>query len=69
MQLPRYLPLATALFGVLIFAVSHIPFVQRMMAITDPVLRRPDADHDPPVASCRRSRSRKASTPASTSSS
>jgi putative ATP-binding cassette transporter len=35
-QLPRYLPLATALFGVLIFAVSHIPFVQRMLRITDP---------------------------------
>ena len=35
-ELPRYLPLATALFGVLIFAVSHFPFVRRMMAITDP---------------------------------
>ncbi len=35
-QLPRYLPLATALFGVVIFAVSHFPFVRRMLAITDP---------------------------------
>jgi putative ATP-binding cassette transporter len=35
-QLPSYLPLATALFGVLIFAVSYIPFVQRMLRITDP---------------------------------
>ena len=35
-QLPRYLPLATALFGVVIFAVSHFPFVQRMLRITDP---------------------------------
>jgi putative ATP-binding cassette transporter len=35
-ELPRYLPLATALFGVVIFAVSHIPFVQRMLRITDP---------------------------------
>ena len=35
-ELPRYLPLATALFGVVIFAVSHFPFVQRMLRITDP---------------------------------
>ncbi len=35
-ELPRYLPLATALFGVVIFAVSHFPFVRRMTAITDP---------------------------------
>jgi putative ATP-binding cassette transporter len=35
-SLPRYLPLATALFGVVIFAVSHIGFVQRMLRITDP---------------------------------
>jgi putative ATP-binding cassette transporter len=35
-QLPSYLPLATALFGVVIFAVSYIPFVQRMLRITDP---------------------------------
>jgi vitamin B12/bleomycin/antimicrobial peptide transport system ATP-binding/permease protein len=35
-ELPRYLPLATALFGVVIFAVSYIPFVQRMLRITDP---------------------------------
>jgi len=34
--LPRYLPLATALFGVVIFAVSHLPFVRRLTAITDP---------------------------------
>ncbi len=34
--LPRYLPLATALFGVVIFGVSHFPFVRRMTAITDP---------------------------------
>src|SRR5271166_6547996 len=35
-ELPRYLPLATALFGVVIFGVSHFPFVRRMTAITDP---------------------------------
>lgn len=35
-SLPRYLPLATALFGVALFAISHIPFVRRMMALTDP---------------------------------
>ena len=35
-QLPSYLPLATALFGVLIFVISYIPFVQRMLRITDP---------------------------------
>ena len=35
-QLPRYLPLATALFCVVIFAVFHFRFVRRMMAITDP---------------------------------
>jgi vitamin B12/bleomycin/antimicrobial peptide transport system ATP-binding/permease protein len=35
-QLPRYLPLATALFGVVIFIVSHTRFVRRMLAITDP---------------------------------
>jgi vitamin B12/bleomycin/antimicrobial peptide transport system ATP-binding/permease protein len=35
-SLPRYLPLATALFGVALFGISHIPFVRRMMALTDP---------------------------------
>ena len=35
-SLPRYMPLATALFSVVIFAVSHFPFVRRMTAITDP---------------------------------
>ena len=35
-SLPRYLPLATALFGVVIFAVSHFGFVRRMTALTDP---------------------------------
>jgi putative ATP-binding cassette transporter len=35
-QLPRYLPLATALFGVVIFIVSHTRFVRRMLTITDP---------------------------------
>ena len=35
-SLPRYLPLATALFGVAIFGVSHLPFVRRMVALTDP---------------------------------
>jgi vitamin B12/bleomycin/antimicrobial peptide transport system ATP-binding/permease protein len=35
-SLPRYLPLATALFGVVIFGVSYFPFVQRMLRITDP---------------------------------
>ena len=35
-ELPRYLPLATALFGVVIFAVSHSPFVRRLTAIADP---------------------------------
>jgi len=35
-ELPRYLPLATALFVVVIFAVSHLPLVRRMMTIADP---------------------------------
>jgi len=35
-SLPRYLPLATALFGVAIFGISHFGFVRRMMALTDP---------------------------------
>ena len=35
-SLPRYLPLATALFSVVIFAISHFSFVRRMTAITDP---------------------------------
>ncbi len=35
-SLPRYLPLATALFGVAIFGVSHFGFVRRMVALTDP---------------------------------
>jgi vitamin B12/bleomycin/antimicrobial peptide transport system ATP-binding/permease protein len=35
-SLPRYLPLATALFGVAIFGISHFPFVRRMVALTDP---------------------------------
>ncbi|MGD0185034.1 MAG: ABC transporter ATP-binding protein/permease [Roseiarcus sp.] len=35
-SLPSYLPLATALFGIAIFGVSHIPLVRRMMSIADP---------------------------------
>ncbi len=35
-QLPTYLPLATALFILAIFAVSHFRLVRRMMAIADP---------------------------------
>jgi len=35
-SLPRYLPLATALFGVAIFGVSRLAFVRRMVALTDP---------------------------------
>jgi vitamin B12/bleomycin/antimicrobial peptide transport system ATP-binding/permease protein len=35
-SLPRYLPLATALFGVAIFGISHASFVRRMVALTDP---------------------------------
>src|SRR5271165_5582559 len=30
-QLPTYLPLATALFGVVLFLVSHARFVRRML--------------------------------------
>ena len=33
---PRYLPLATALFVLVIFAVSHLRLVRRMMTIADP---------------------------------
>jgi vitamin B12/bleomycin/antimicrobial peptide transport system ATP-binding/permease protein len=33
---PRYLPIATALFVVVLTLVSFIPFVQRMMRIADP---------------------------------
>jgi putative ATP-binding cassette transporter len=35
-SLPSYLPLATAIFILAIFAVSHIPIVRRMMRIADP---------------------------------
>jgi vitamin B12/bleomycin/antimicrobial peptide transport system ATP-binding/permease protein len=35
-QLPTYLPLATALFILAIFAVSHFRLVRRMMTIADP---------------------------------
>jgi vitamin B12/bleomycin/antimicrobial peptide transport system ATP-binding/permease protein len=35
-SLPRYLPLATAIFILAIFAVSHIRIVRRMMRIADP---------------------------------
>jgi vitamin B12/bleomycin/antimicrobial peptide transport system ATP-binding/permease protein len=35
-SLPRYLPLATALFGVALFIISRFAFVRRMMALTDP---------------------------------
>ena len=35
-ELPRYLPLATAIFVIVIFAVSHIPLVRKMMRIADP---------------------------------
>jgi vitamin B12/bleomycin/antimicrobial peptide transport system ATP-binding/permease protein len=35
-QLPRYLPLATALFVLAIFAVSHFRLVRKMMRIADP---------------------------------
>jgi vitamin B12/bleomycin/antimicrobial peptide transport system ATP-binding/permease protein len=35
-ELPRYLPLATALFILAIFAVSHFRLVRRMMRIADP---------------------------------
>jgi putative ATP-binding cassette transporter len=35
-ELPRYLPLATALFIVVIFGVSHFRLVRKMMTIADP---------------------------------
>src|SRR5271166_2858693 len=35
-MLPTYLPLATALFVLVIFIVSHIGMVRRMMRIADP---------------------------------
>src|ERR1700734_3309564 len=35
-ELPNYLPLATALFILAIFAVSHFRLVRRMMTIADP---------------------------------
>jgi putative ATP-binding cassette transporter len=35
-SLPRYLPLATALFVLVIFAVSHFPVVRKIMALADP---------------------------------
>ncbi len=35
-QLPTYLPLATAIFVLAIFAVSHLGLVRRMMSIADP---------------------------------
>ena len=35
-QLPSYLPLATALFMVVIFGVSYFPVVRKIMALADP---------------------------------
>jgi len=35
-ELPRYLPLATALFVLVIFGVSHFRLVRKMMTIADP---------------------------------
>jgi vitamin B12/bleomycin/antimicrobial peptide transport system ATP-binding/permease protein len=54
-ELPSYLPLATALFGVVIFGVAQFPFVQRMLRITDPffLARTPISIHPwplPPIA-------------------
>jgi vitamin B12/bleomycin/antimicrobial peptide transport system ATP-binding/permease protein len=51
-QLPTYLPLATALFGVVIFCISLFPFVQRMLRITDPFFaaRTPITIHPWPLA-------------------
>jgi vitamin B12/bleomycin/antimicrobial peptide transport system ATP-binding/permease protein len=54
-SLPRYLPLATALFGVVIFGISYFPFVQNMLRITDPFFaaRTPISIHPwplPPIA-------------------
>jgi vitamin B12/bleomycin/antimicrobial peptide transport system ATP-binding/permease protein len=51
-KLPTYLPLATALFGVAIFAISRFPFVRRMTAITDPFFaaRTPISIHPWPLA-------------------
>jgi putative ATP-binding cassette transporter len=51
-QLPSYLPLATALFGVVIFGISLFPFVQRMLRITDPFFaaRTPITIHPWPLA-------------------
>ena len=34
--LPRYLPIATAVFVIAITLISHLPLVRRMMAIADP---------------------------------
>ena len=50
-ELPRYLPLATALFGVVIFCVAQFPFVQRMLRITDPffLARTPISIHPWPL--------------------
>jgi vitamin B12/bleomycin/antimicrobial peptide transport system ATP-binding/permease protein len=35
-ELPSYLPLATALFMVVIFGISYIPVVRKIMALADP---------------------------------
>ena len=67
-QLPTYLPLATALFILAIFAVSHFRLVRRMMTIADPFFAARTPISIRPLPSGRSSCGR-TSTPASTSSS
>jgi putative ATP-binding cassette transporter len=35
-ELPESLPLTVAIFGILIYAISHIPVIRQMMAVADP---------------------------------
>src|SRR5579871_363419 len=50
-ELPRYLPLATALFVLVIFGVSFFPMVRKMMRIADPFFeaRTPISVHPWPL--------------------
>ncbi len=50
-ELPRYLPLATALFILVVFGVSHFRLVRKMMTIADPFFaaRTPISIHPLPV--------------------
>jgi putative ATP-binding cassette transporter len=41
-SVPESLPLAVGVFGIIIYAVSHVPLIRKMMKIADPFFETPD---------------------------